>query len=404
MPSIRPRLSRPIVAALVGAAALTSHPLSAQDVPEVALSKPTAELRSGLKSARAIHELRDGRLLIADAPAGKLLIANLATGLVEDRLSAGPEEDAFRSIGALWSWPGDSVAFIDAAKGRLTILTPDGRFARGVKVSEELLPSAAGQPPAMRGPRLPALRYLASPDVAIGSGFPPRVPSATGLAPPVRVPYPLVRFSFATASYDTIIQLMPPQQPRRFVMNPTTSVLSVFVGTESLQAVDTWAVLSDGTVAIVRAGSYRLDLIAPDGSRTQVGPIEASRIAVSDGDRKRIVATYKDAISAQMTSNPGMSRVRTALYEEPTAWPVTHPPFRGDVAARVDRRDQIWLSTRCAKQEQAECFDVISRAGTRVARVRLPDNTSLLGFGKDAVYLAMEDKGEKVVLQRYALP
>jgi len=404
MSSIFRRPLRPIVAALVCAAFSPSDPLAAQEVPEVSLAKATAEIRGGLKSARSVYELRDGRLLIADALGGKLRVADLSAGAVEDRLSAGSEDDTFRAIGALWSWPADSVAFVDVAKGRLTILSPDGRFARAITLSEALAPTAAGQPAAARGPRLPALRYLVSPTLAIGAGFPPRVAPATGLAPPVRVPYPLVRFDIATASYDTIIQLMPPQQPRAFVLSQTVGTLSLFVGTESLQSVDAWAVLSDGTVVVVRAGGYRLDLIAPDRSRTQVGPIAFPKIPVTDGDRKRIMASYKAAMTAQIASNPRLAVVRSVEYEEPSTWPVTHPPFRGDVGARVDRRDQIWLSTRCAKQEQADCYDVISRAGERVMRVRLPDKTALLGFGKDAVYLAMEEKGDKLVVQRYALP
>ncbi len=395
---------RHVAAALVCAALLQPDPLAAQDVPEVSLAKATAELRGGLKSARSVYELRDGRLLIADVPGGKLRVADLSSGSVEDRLTAGPEDNAFRAIGSLWSWSADSVAFLDVAKGRLTILAPDGRFARAITLSEALAPTAAGQPAAARGPRLPALRYLVSPTLAIGAGFPPRVAPPTGVAPPVRVPYPLVRFDIAALRYDTIIQLIPPQQPRAFVISQTVGSLSLFVGTESLQSVDAWAVLSDGTVVIVRAGGYRLDLIAPDGSRTQAGPIAFPKIPVTDGDRKRIMSSYKAAMAAQIAANPRLTQVRSVEYEEPTTWPVTHPPFRGDVGARVDRRDHIWLSTRCAKQEQADCYDVISRAGVRVMRVRLPDNTTLLGFGKEAVYLALEEKRDKLVVQRYALP
>lgn len=400
-----------VVTAIVAA---TSLP--AQDIPERLLAGATAELRTGLKSARLAHELPDGRLLLADLLGGALQVADLSTGVVESRMRVGEDDEAFRTVGAFWRWPADSVAFIDGAKGRLTILTPDGRYARSIALGEAPAatmagaPSAGapggttGQPPGPRALRPPVLRYLVSPTVAIGVGIPPRVAPPTAMAPPVRMPYPVVRVDLGTSTVDTILQLLPPQQPRSSVMNPTAGSLSLFAGTESLQSVDTWAALSDGTVVVVRAGGYRLDLIAPDGSRTTAGPIAFPRIAVTEGDRKRITAAFKRAMTDQIAANPRMAAIRLVLFEEPSSWPVTHPPFRGDVSARVDRRDHMWLSTRCAKLEQATCYDVISREGVRVMRVRLPEKSTLLGFGNDAIYTTTEEKGGKLVVQRYPNP
>ena len=87
-------------------------------------------------------------------------------------------------------------------------------------------------------------------------------------------------------------------------------------------------------------------------------------------------------------------------YDEPASWPATHPPFRGDLVPLVDLRDRLWLATRCAKEEQSLCYDVIDRTGARVERYRLPPKTSIVGFGKDAAYSFLESKG---IVQRHAL-
>lgn len=103
-------------------------------------------------------------------------------------------------------------------------------------------------------------------------------------------------------------------------------------------------------------------------------------------------------------NEPRRTSILAVAYEEPRSWPATHPPFRGDVAPVVDGLDRVWLMTRCLTDEQSVCYDVIDRNGARVQRYRLPEKSVVVGFGKNTVYVAVEQKSDKSLLQRYTLP
>lgn len=385
----------------------------AQEPVERELPKPSAQLKDGLKTVRSVYELRDGRVLVLDGLAQKLVVADLTRSSVETRMSQGPDDNNFRALGGLWSWPGDSVAAHDLGKARLTILGPDGAFARAIPVGEPMRQGAGPGAPgggatgggaaAPRGPRIPLLRYLVDSTTAFGTGFPPRVQSSATAAPP-RVAYPVVRVSLQTLTYDTIVQLMPAQAPKAPVPGSGMSTLTVHVGTTPLQAVDAWTVLRDGTVAVVRASPYRVERIGPDGTRVRSETIPFTPVAVSGNDRKRIVDEYKKGTQTMLQNMPRRPSDQIVLYEEPSSWPTTHPPFRSDIAPLVDPRDRIWVATRCAKDEQALCYDVLTRDGARADRFRLPPRTRVVGFGTEAVYTVNDAKDDRHVLQRHPMP
>jgi hypothetical protein len=176
-----------------------------------------------------------------------------------------------------------------------------------------------------------------------------------------------------------------------------------FVGTGPLQSVDVWAALSDGTVAVVRAASYRVEWFPPIGEHHFTDAVPYTPIPVTKEDKKRVVDVYKALGEAALLANPRRTAFLAVTFEEPSTWPATHPPFRGDIEPQVDPQDRIWLTTRCAKDEQSVCYDVIDRNGARVERYRLPPKTRVVGFGPGVVYTAFEQKSDKDVLQRHPL-
>ena len=86
--------------------------------------------------------LPDGRVLVFDADAKKIVIADLASGKVETRMSEGTEDNEFVAPGPLWSWPGDSTASYDGGKARMMIFGPDGTLARTVRLGPPVQPVA----------------------------------------------------------------------------------------------------------------------------------------------------------------------------------------------------------------------------------------------------------------------
>lgn len=417
------------------ALALGAAPVLAQSVPETELGKPDATLSKGIERLGAIYELADRRVLLVEGRMPRLLIADFATGKLEERLENGLDDDKVRSLSGLWRWRGDSVATADPARGQLYILGPDGTRGRSLRIGDPMrgpgaggapaggAAGAAGTPPAAnaaaangganaganapagpRTPSLPQFRSLIGSQLIVGTGYPPRPPRTNISVAPPRQAYPVVRFSLATLTYDTVTQLLPLQAPKPAFLNPNLATFTTHFATSPVQAVDAFATLSDGTVAVLRAATYRLDLFALDGTRTQAGPVPFEPIAVTDEDRKRIVDDQKRAVETLVRMNASRFQGITVAYEDPPSWPTTHPPFRGDVAPIVDREDRIWVATRCAKDAQAWCYDAIDRSGARAGRLRLPPRTQIAGFGFAAIYTVNLKDPEHPVVQRHPLP
>ncbi len=399
--------SRPLyclIAGLTISLAMRPATVTGQELAEKEFPKANATLKDGIKSVRSIREQRDGRVLVAGGGDQPLLLVDFASGKTELRIKTGAEEDQVRSLGPLWVWPGDSTASFDAGKARLMLFGPDGAVARTMGVGSALsgVPPT-GAPAGGRGSRIPSMRYLVGTETAIGVGFParPASPPNPALAPP-RVPYPVVRYSLKTLRFDTIVQLMPAQAPRP-PLSPASSnagTLVVYIGSAPVQSVDVWAAYPDGSVAVVRAATYRIEWFSPDGSRSSTEPVPFTPISVTSGDRKRVVEEFKRTADAALQSNPMRTAILAINYDEPASWPASHPPFRSDIAPLIDTHDRLWLGTRCSKDEQGLCYDVIDRRGARVDRYKLPPRTVIVGFGKDAVYSFVDAKD---VLQRHTL-
>lgn len=398
---------------------LSSQSLSAQMLPEKELPPPSSTLKDGLKSVTGLRELADGRVLVVDSLGERLVVVDLATGKVETKMKAGTEEDEFRVLSPLWAWPGDSVAAADLGTGRLTIFRPDGTPARTMRFGGgggppggmpggnpvSIAPGGrGGAPGGARGPRGPSIRYLAGTDRAIAAGAPARPVTAPNPGtPPARAPFAILRLSLRTMRPDTVAQLMGPQLPRSPLTNNQVGTFNVFVATTPLQALDTWAAMADGTVAVIRAASYRIEWYAPNGERTVTDSVPYTPIPVTSNDKKRVLEDYKAVGGALLAASPQRTAILAVTYSEPPSWPTLNPPFRGDIVPQVDPDDRIWLASRCASDDGALCYDVIDRTGDRVARYHLPPKTRVAGFGKGAVYTAFEQKSDKEVLQRHPL-
>lgn len=397
-PVMRPSpslLARTLVAGVLLTTASVTLP--AQDIPEKEVPKPNGTLNDNIESLRDLFELPNGQVLLLDGRGTKLWRGDFAArSVTATKLAAGPEENEVRSLGALWRWLGDSLAAVDLGKQRLTILTAAGEFARAQPLAD---PPA--DPAARRGTPMPLFTALLGTDVAYGQGIPPFQRPAGPTLPPPRTPYPVLRMSLASRAMDTIVRLLPPQQPRAQDINRNLATMTVFLANTPVQSVDSWGVLRDGTVVVARAATYKLDLIAPDGTRSQVGPVPVAPITVSDDDKAFIVAEYRrDAANRVRLAGAQLQGI-TVSYEEPRQWPAVHPPFRGGARMRVDAADRMWLETRCTKEVKATCYDVVDRTGVRLARFRFPAGIKLVGFGASSVYGVDTQKSDKAVVHRY---
>jgi len=409
--TLAPIASRHLAPILLSALAVTGSSAFAQStgqptpVAETPLAKPNASIE-GIDALRGLRELGNGKLLVVNG--AQLEVLDLATRKREER-EVTQSDPKPRVLQGLWRWVDDSLVTIDPLSGRFFIVDGSGNVAREQRVrlpSGPMRGPGPGGPGGAQGGGITGIRALVSPELALGTGQPPRSPlsgAAAATQAPPRFPIPIVRIRLASASFDTAAQLMPAQAPKPPVMGSGGNY-KVYANTAALQPVDTWAPLSDGTVMILRAATYRVDLIGVDGTRVSLGPVPFTPVPVTDDDRKRVMDDNKRSVEEALRNNPRRTSISTIAVEEPSSWPTTHPPFRGDLAPVVDPIDRVWVVTRCEKDVKARCYDVIDRDGQRQGRVRVPDRTMVVGFGAVSLYTLDVQKPDKPVLQRHPLP
>jgi len=91
-----------------------------------------------------------------------------------------------------------------------------------------------------------------------------------------------------TRRADTIAAVRIPKQEYRMRQTMEGYMMMEYV-MNPMPATDDWAVLADGTVAIVRWIDYRVDYIRPDGTRTSSAKLPFDWQRMTDDDKKRMV-------------------------------------------------------------------------------------------------------------------
>jgi hypothetical protein len=103
-------------------------------------SEPVVDIGSDKQPGHQLHgvagavRLADGKIAVGNGGSSQVHVFDQSGSLLATagRAGGGPEE--FRSLEALVSFPGDSLAVLDAGNGRLTIISPEGRIARSVSI------------------------------------------------------------------------------------------------------------------------------------------------------------------------------------------------------------------------------------------------------------------------------
>src|SRR5439155_966764 len=113
---------------------------------------------------------------------------------------------------------------------------------------------------------------------------------------------PIFRVDLATRKLDTVAWI----KTQKITMNVTTlpnggMMLSSI--TNPMPTVDDWAVLSDGSVALIRGRDYHIDWKRPDGSVASSPKISYDWQRLSDDDKVAVIDSAKKAIEAMRATN-----------------------------------------------------------------------------------------------------
>lgn len=260
-----------------------------------------------------VRELPDGRVLLNDGGSRRLLLFD--TALVLDRIvldSASETENTYGvRQGALIPHRGDSTIFIDANSLAILIIDPAGKIARVRSVPRAQDTYAYGSNSTFYG----------TPGVDARGRLVYRIyvePTPPAKAPPKGVPYfpeepdsaLIVALDLDTRKVDTLGSIHIPKSEYTVRVNPGGGGFSMYSNINPMQSQDEWAVLSDGTVAFVRAIDYRIDYRNADGTWTASPRIPYDWQPMPDSAKQHLVDSVRTAQSKQIRATWTTSLIR----------------------------------------------------------------------------------------------
>lgn len=317
------------------------------------------------------------------------------TTAVADTTSATGRAYSARYAGLI-AFHGDSTLFVDPASVSVLILDSNGRLGRVMAVPRPqetvyLVGGPHGTPAFDLSGRL-VYRGLARPRPSSG-------PADVAFQIPVQPDSaPIVRVDLVTRNLDTMAVYKVSRTDTK-IGRDAQGGMTVLITVNPMQTVDDWAMLSDGTVAVVRGIDYHVEFIAPTGVRTSAPKVpfnwqrmtDSSKAAVHDS--AQVSAEKELALATAQVTTAGSTRGRAPrgpsfVIAPASSFPDYRPAFAAG-AARGDMEGNLWVRTSNFV-DGGPVYDVINRAGRLIDRVKIPSGRVLAGFGPaSTVYMGV---------------
>lgn len=396
---------------------LLAAPLSAQMPTVHLINAPDAASPHVFGVVAAVRQLPSGGVLVNDIQKRQLTLLNPSLAsptLVADSTSGGANSYGVRP-GGIVPYFADSTLFVDPAGLSMFVIDPAGKIARVASVprSQDAMyigTNLLGTPAIDSHGRLvyrgSVARIMAAPPAA---GKMPMIPEPPDSAP-------LVRVDLATRKLDTAAFFKIPKV--KMNVQQTDNGISVTAEQNPMPTVDDWAVLADGSIAIVRGQDYHVDIVHPDGTTTTGAKIPYDWQRLTDDDKVAVIDSAKaafDRARSRIASGGDASgrgggrgdgvvvmsirggegggvRVGDAgglppvTFISPSELPDYRPAF-GANAARADLDGNLWVRTTATRPGSAAgpIYDVINSQGELVDRVQVPAGRQIVGFGKGGI-------------------
>ena len=420
-----------------------------------------------MKAVSQVHELPGRRVLVNDIVDHRVLLfdSTLTTGTaVADSTSS--TANAYGNMpGGLIPYRGDSTLFVDPASLSMLVLDDAGKIARVMSVPrpDEAIfliggpfGSSGFDPAGRLVYRGNTLRMRVRPDT--GKTDKGDNADKAAMLPQFPDSAPIVRVTLATRVEDTVAYFKIP--PTKMSVQRTDNGFVATSTINPMPVVDDWALLPDGTVAVVRGRDFHIDWIHPDGTRTSTAKIpfdwqrltDDQKVAVIDSakavfekrraDRMAALTETRTATSAggsehRVTASAGGDAggagmggmvivmrqgagdggggaappMRGGSNQQVTLPPMQFvPPYElpdyrpafGTGATKCDLQGNLWIRTSQASDGRP-VYDVVNEQGVLVDRVQLPAFRTIAGFGQGVVYMGVSDSTGAVHLERARL-
>jgi hypothetical protein len=291
---------------LIALTAVGSRLCLAQSLPPIRQLGPvTAVAKEPLGAVSSVRHLPDGRVLVNDILGRRVVMfdSSLATvTVIADTTSATANAYGPRP-GGLIAYRGDSTLFVDPASLSMLLIDPNGKIVRVMSAPRAndvgfLVGGPFGSPgfdPKGRLVYRAPPNFMAMRPARGGSGN--RLPQFP--TPPDSAA--LVRFDLATRKVDTVTYFKTPKFNLSVTQAPDGGV-RVTSTVNPLPQGDDWALLSDGTIALVRTKDYHVDWLDPDGTMTASPKIPFQWERLTDEAKVAFIDSAKVAIEKARAS------------------------------------------------------------------------------------------------------
>ena len=418
-------------ATLVAAIGLSSQSFGQKPPPVHRIDRPVATTKREFKFIAGVRQLPNGNLLVNDASRRLLLMLDTsldAVGIVADS-AAGASNAYGTSMAGLIAFPGDSSLFILPRVPSMYMIDPSGKIARVMSVPRpqdvfSITSASTGVPGidakgrwVYRGTTPPAQRPTLVP------GGPPGWmigPDST----------PIVRYDATTRVLDTIVKFKNAQFKAKMYPLENNSSRAVFLR-NPVEVIDDWAVLSDGSVAIVRGHDYHVDFVNADGSMTRGPKMAYAWEPLSDDGKAALLDSLRKAdedsrnnpgpaksisggssagggsaggASSSSASSSGASGFSAPAGDRPPPeFPAINelPDYRAPFAqgaVRPDADGHLWIKTTHHEASAGAVYDVVDRQGKVIDRVQLQPGRSIIGFGRGGIVYMVAGEDEPMSL------
>lgn len=419
------------------------------------LPAPSATSTDSLGSVAAVRQLPNGNVLVNDQTRRRVVLMDSTLkviGVVADSTSGTANAYGVRP-GGLLAYHADSTLFIDPASLSMLVIDGAGKVVRVMAAPRPtdvqfLVGGAFGNPGFDSQGRL-VYRSFARPNFTRNADGTPTAPEFPDSAA-------LVRFDLGTRKLDTAVFFRIPKQ-NVTVTREENGRMRISTTINPLPVVDDWAMMSDGTIALVRGRDYRVEFIGADGSRMLADKIPFEWQRLTDDDKAKFIDSTRaamertrarfaagDGAAVSVDAAPtgdgterrqvmtmriggapggepprrgggnrpqgrggnggndasGENQIPPLNFVSPSELPDYKPAF-GVGSVRSDRDDRLWIRTIPTKPSAAGViYDVVNRAGKLVDRIQVPANATIAGFGKDGVVYVGIREGRELRLQR----
>ncbi|HEV7839619.1 MAG TPA: hypothetical protein VGO75_16230, partial [Gemmatimonadaceae bacterium] len=288
------------------AALCIARPVSAQTLPPIRQLGPVTRVATEpLGAVSNVRQLPGGRVLVNDIIGRRVVLFDSTLSqftVVADTTSATANAYGARP-GGLIPFRGDSTLFVDPASLSMLLIDPNGKMGRVMSVPRAndagfLVGGPFGFPGFDPQGRLV---YRAPPRLVFpqrpASGRLPEIPQQPDSAA-------LVRVDLATRKVDTVTFFKTPKIQMNVTQTPDGGI-RMSATMNPLPQTDDWAVLPDGTIALVRTRDYHVDFISPDGKVTSAPKIPFQWERLTDEQKVVLVDSARVAMERMRASGQG---------------------------------------------------------------------------------------------------